>query len=205
MFSPIQLHKISSAFRRGTCDCLRLSCIQLSVKADINPDLAAKAALLHDIGHYEWYTDGKWDYEKYKRNDIHAIKGAERAHKLLIRLGEEPKAAKEIALAILLHTDSYLPEGELDKTHCSRLSKKRTNWMKSRAATIITAKLILQPHEKNRKAGPINRPSPGIRDKACISTEQRQLSSLSPLHRYFLYTRLQTYSPKISAPLCFIR
>ncbi len=29
-----------------------------------------------------------------KKNDIHAIKGAERAHKLLIRLGEHPKLAK---------------------------------------------------------------------------------------------------------------
>ncbi|TYR78714.1 HD domain-containing protein [Priestia megaterium] len=84
---------------------------RLSVRYNVNPDLATKAALLHDIGHYEWYTDGEWDYEKYKQNDIHAIKGAERAHKLLIRLGEAPKAAKEIALAILFHTDSYLPEG----------------------------------------------------------------------------------------------
>lgn len=54
---------------------------RLAVKAGVSPDLAAKAALLHDVGHYEWYTDGKWDYEKYRRNDIHAIKGAERAHK----------------------------------------------------------------------------------------------------------------------------
>jgi uncharacterized protein len=86
---------------------------RLSVQFNVNPDLAAKAALLHDVGHYEWYTDGKWDYQKYKENDIHAIKGAERAHKLLIRLGENPQNAKEIALAILLHTDSYLPEGTL--------------------------------------------------------------------------------------------
>lgn len=34
---------------------------------------------------------------------------AERAHKLLIRLGENRVKAKEIAIAILLHTDSYLP------------------------------------------------------------------------------------------------
>ncbi|MBM7704626.1 HD domain-containing protein [Metabacillus iocasae] len=89
--------------------------LRLSKQFNVNPDLATKAALLHDIGHYEWYTDGQWDYEKYKKNDIHAIKGAERAHKLLIRLGENPQHAKEIALAILLHTDSYLPEGELQK------------------------------------------------------------------------------------------
>ncbi len=34
---------------------------------------------------------------------------------MLIRLGEHPQHAKEIALAILLHTDSYLPEGELKR------------------------------------------------------------------------------------------
>lgn len=80
---------------------------------DVDPDLATKAALLHDVGHYTWYRDGEWDYELYKENDIHAIKGASRAHKLLIRIGEDPEAAKEIAVAILLHTDSYLPKGEL--------------------------------------------------------------------------------------------
>ncbi|MDM5337826.1 HD domain-containing protein [Fictibacillus enclensis] len=80
----------------------------------VDPDLATKAALLHDVGHYTWYTNGQWDYSLYKENDIHAIKGAERAHKLLIRLGEDPRKAKEIALAILLHTDSYLPKGQLD-------------------------------------------------------------------------------------------
>ncbi|MBM7644938.1 uncharacterized protein JOD45_001147 [Scopulibacillus daqui] len=79
----------------------------------VDPDLAAKAGLLHDIGHYTWYHNGKWDFQLYKDNDIHAIKGANRAHKLLIRSGENRRAAKEIALAILLHTDSYLPEGDL--------------------------------------------------------------------------------------------
>ncbi|WP_339230000.1 HD domain-containing protein [Oceanobacillus sp. FSL K6-2867] len=80
----------------------------------VNPDLATKAALLHDIGHYTWYRDGEWDYDLYRENDIHAIKGASRAHKLLIRIGEDRQAAKEIAVAILLHTDSYLPKGELE-------------------------------------------------------------------------------------------
>ncbi|MFD1038262.1 HD domain-containing protein [Virgibacillus byunsanensis] len=78
----------------------------------VNPDHAAKAALLHDVGHYTWYRDGEWDYDQYQENDIHAIKGASRAHKLLIKIGEDRHAAKEIAVAILLHTDSYLP-GEL--------------------------------------------------------------------------------------------
>ncbi|MBM7552997.1 HD domain-containing protein [Thalassobacillus pellis] len=81
----------------------------LAVEQNVDVNLAVKAALLHDMGHYEWYRDGKWDYDEYRRHDIHAIKGAERAHKLLIRLGEDRLAAKEVSLAILLHTDSYLP------------------------------------------------------------------------------------------------
>lgn len=89
---------------------------EISIKNNVDPDLATKAGLLHDIGHYEWYQNGKWDYEMYKENDIHAIKGAARAHKLLVRLGEELQSAKQIALAILLHTDSYLPEGDLNLT-----------------------------------------------------------------------------------------
>jgi len=83
---------------------------------DVNPDLAVKAGFLHDIGHYEWYEDGEWNYQLYKENDIHAIKGAARAHKLLVRCGESLPDAKAIALAILLHTDSYLPEGQLQLT-----------------------------------------------------------------------------------------
>ncbi|MFB5661400.1 HD domain-containing protein [Alteribacillus sp. HJP-4] len=89
---------------------------RLAQQYDVNPDLAAKAAFLHDMGHYEWYSNGEWDFDLYKENDIHAIKGAERAHKLLIRLGEDRRSAKEIALAILLHTDSYLPVGELNRS-----------------------------------------------------------------------------------------
>lgn len=82
----------------------------LALERDIDVDCATKAALLHDVGHYEWYDNkGEWDYDEYRQNDIHAIKGAERAHKLLIRLGEDRVKAKEISVAILLHTDSYLP------------------------------------------------------------------------------------------------
>ncbi|WP_257349148.1 HD domain-containing protein [Pseudalkalibacillus decolorationis] len=87
--------------------------LTLARKYNVNPDLATKAALLHDIGHYTWYRNGEWDYDLYKANDIHAIKGAERAHKILIELDEDRESAKAIALAILLHTDSYLPEGAL--------------------------------------------------------------------------------------------
>ncbi|MEB1806258.1 MAG: HD domain-containing protein [Bacillaceae bacterium] len=95
--------------------------LKLSIKYDVNPDLATKAAFLHDIGHYTWYKDGEWDFQLYKENDIHAIKGAERAHKLLVRLGEDPRKAKQIALAVLLHTDSYLPDGELERNNLQKV------------------------------------------------------------------------------------
>lgn len=87
----------------------------LALEHNVNPDLATKAGFLHDIGHFNWYTNGEWDYDRYNEFDIHSIKGAERAHKLLIRLGENPKAAKEISLAILLHTESSLPNQELKR------------------------------------------------------------------------------------------
>ncbi|MDC3417134.1 HD domain-containing protein [Aquibacillus salsiterrae] len=88
---------------------------EIARHTSVNPDLAAKAGLLHDIGHYKWYsTNGEWDFDKYKQYDIHAIKGSARAHKLLVRCGEDLENAKAIALAILLHTDSYLPKGELE-------------------------------------------------------------------------------------------
>lgn len=98
-------------------------CFHLSVKGNLDVDSATKAGLLHDLGHYTWYKDGKWDYDLYKKNDIHAIKGAERAHKLLIRLGENPIRAKEIAVAILLHTDSYLPEAMIVRTPLQEIVK----------------------------------------------------------------------------------
>ncbi|SES19936.1 HD domain-containing protein [Salisediminibacterium halotolerans] len=89
---------------------------QFALEYNVNPDLAVKAAFLHDMGHYTWYVNGEWDYDLYKENDIHPIKGAERAHKLLIRLGEDRVRAKEIALAVLFHTDSFLPESPITRT-----------------------------------------------------------------------------------------
>ena len=90
----------------------------------VDVDSAAKAGFLHDIGHHTWYKNGKWDYDLYRQNDIHAIKGAERAHKLLIRLGENPIKAKEISLAILFHTDSYFPGGEIVRTPLQSIIKQ---------------------------------------------------------------------------------
>lgn len=110
-------HRITQKYviRSGMAHAISVAyhAFNLSKEYGVNADLATKAAFLHDIGHYTWYRNGKWDYDLYKKNDIHAIKGAERSHKLLIRLGEHPEKAKKIALAILLHTDSFLPDGKL--------------------------------------------------------------------------------------------
>ncbi|WP_430788865.1 HD domain-containing protein [Virgibacillus flavescens] len=114
----IVTHPITQKYlkRSGMAHAIRVAeyALQFAKEHNVDPDLVTKAALLHDVGHYTWYRDGEWDYELYRENDIHAIKGASRAHKLLIRIGEDRHAAKEIAVAILLHTDSYLPEGHLN-------------------------------------------------------------------------------------------
>ncbi|WP_077298785.1 HD domain-containing protein [Virgibacillus pantothenticus] len=111
------LHPITQRYlkRSGVAHAIAVAehAFVLAEQYHVNPDHATKAALLHDVGHYTWYREGKWDYDMYRKNDIHAIKGASRAHKLLIRIGEDRQVAKEIAVAILLHTDSYLPTGEL--------------------------------------------------------------------------------------------
>lgn len=88
--------------------------VELAQQMGVNPDLAAKAGLLHDIGHGDFYIDGVWNYSLYQRGDIHPIKGAERAHELLVLKGEDLAAAREIALAILFHSGStpIRPEGE---------------------------------------------------------------------------------------------
>lgn len=79
---------------------------ELALDRGICIDLATKAALLHDIGHTKWENQGEWDYKSYDEFDIHSIKGAERAHELLILKGESLGKARKIALAILFHSDS---------------------------------------------------------------------------------------------------
>lgn len=114
-------------YRSGMAHAIAVAenAFEIAISNNVNPILAAKAGFLHDIGHYEWYRlDGKWDYETYKKNDIHAIKGAARAHKLLVRCGEDLQDAKQIALAILLHTDSYLPEGQLELSPLQKVVAK---------------------------------------------------------------------------------
>ncbi|MDZ5473869.1 HD domain-containing protein [Bacillus sp. 31A1R] len=120
-------HRIAQKYitRSGLAHAIAVAyhAFQLAAQNEVDVDTATKAGFLHDIGHYTWYKNGKWDYELYRQNDIHAIKGAERAHKLLIRLGENPVKAKEIALAILFHTDSFLPGGEVVRTPLQSIIK----------------------------------------------------------------------------------
>ncbi|UII54238.1 HD domain-containing protein [Cytobacillus spongiae] len=123
----IYTHHIAQKYvtRSGLAHAIAVAyhAFQLAKDQDLDVDIASKAGFLHDIGHYTWYKNGKWSYNQYKLNDIHAIKGAERAHKLLIRLGEDPVKAKEIALAILFHTDSFLPGGEILRTPLQQIVK----------------------------------------------------------------------------------
>ncbi|MBX9973842.1 HD domain-containing protein [Cytobacillus firmus] len=125
--TDIYQHRIAQKYitRSGIAHAIAVAyhAFQLAKESGEDVDSAAKAGFMHDIGHYTWYKNGKWDYDLYRQNDIHAIKGAERAHKLLIRLGENPIKAKEIALAILFHTDSFLPGGEVVRTPLQSIVK----------------------------------------------------------------------------------
>lgn len=120
-------HRIAQKYlnRSGVAHAIAVAyhAFHLAKEHDLDVDIASKAGLLHDMGHYTWYKNGKWDYELYRQNDIHAIKGAERAHKLLIRLGENPIRAKTIALAILFHTDSFLPSNDIVRTPLQQIVK----------------------------------------------------------------------------------
>ncbi|WP_053368464.1 HD domain-containing protein [Bacillus sp. FJAT-27245] len=120
-------HRIAQKFlnRSGMAHAVAVAyhAFNLAREQGQDVDIAAKAGFLHDMGHYTWYRNGKWDYELYRKNDIHAIKGAERAHKLLIRLGENPVKAKTIALAILFHTDSFLPTNDIVRTPMQEIVK----------------------------------------------------------------------------------
>lgn len=120
-------HRIAQKYlnRSGLAHAIAVAyhAFNLAKKQNVDVDAAAKAGLLHDIGHFTWYKNGKWDYNLYKQNDIHPIKGAERAHKLLIRLGENPVLAKTISHAILFHTDSFLPTNDIIRTPLQQIVK----------------------------------------------------------------------------------
>lgn len=94
--------------RAGVDHSIRVAeiAVDLAVQLGVDPDMAAKAGLLHDIGHGDFTVNGVWDYGLYSRGDIHPIKGAERAHELLVLKGEDPAVAREIAFAILFHSGS---------------------------------------------------------------------------------------------------
>jgi uncharacterized protein len=127
LLSDLFQHRIAQKYlkRSGLVHAIAVSyhAFRLAKAKNVDVDTAAKAGFLHDIGHYTWYKDGNWDYQLYRQNDIHAIKGAERAHKLLIRCGENPIKAKEISLAILFHTDSFLPGGNVVRTPLQSIIK----------------------------------------------------------------------------------
>lgn len=120
-------HHIAQKYlnRSGLAHAIAVSyhAFHLAKQYNVDVDVAAKAGFLHDMGHYTWYKNGKWDYDLYKQNDIHAIKGAERAHKLLIRLGENPIKAKAVSLAILFHTDSFLPTNDIVRSPLQQIVK----------------------------------------------------------------------------------
>lgn len=120
-------HRIAQKYlnRSGLAHAIAVAyhAYHLAKEQKVDVDSAAKAGLLHDIGHFTWYRNGKWDYDLYKKNDIHPIKGAERAHKLLIRLGENPIQAKTISHAILFHTDSFLPSNDIVRTPLQQVVK----------------------------------------------------------------------------------
>lgn len=121
-------HPITQKYlnRSGMAHALAVAyhAFQLAKERNVDIDIATKAGFLHDMGHFTWYqSDGNWDYDLYRQNDIHSIKGAERAHKLLIRLGENPIKAKAISLAILFHTDSFLPSNDIVRTSLQEVVK----------------------------------------------------------------------------------
>lgn len=109
--------------RAGVDHSIRVAelAVDLAERMGVDPDLAAKAGLLHDIGHGDFYVGGAWNYQLYQRGDIHPIKGAERAHELLMLKGEDPAAARDIALAILFHSGSTPIRPVSDPTPLQRL------------------------------------------------------------------------------------
>ncbi|MGM0502754.1 MAG: HD domain-containing protein [Bacillota bacterium] len=108
------------------------SAYELAVERGVCVDLATKAGLLHDIGHTVWENQGEWDYKSYREYDIHTIKGAERAHELLTLKGEDLGKAREIALAILFHSDSSQVSANVELTDLQRLIADADNMNKEK-------------------------------------------------------------------------
>ena len=163
-------HRITQKYlnRSGLAHALAVAyhAFNLAKEQGEDVDAAAKAGLLHDMGHFKWYRNGKWDYDLYRKNDIHPIKGAERAHKLLIRLGENPVKAKTISLAILLHTDSFLPTNDIVRTPLQQIVKwademdeeegglhhyRKIDYEKARQSIIKLDKMIESAEFENKK------------------------------------------------------
>jgi putative nucleotidyltransferase with HDIG domain len=120
----------------------------LANEYNVDPDIAAKAGLLHDMGHFTWYRNGKWDYDLYKQNDIHPIKGAERAHKLLIRLGETRSRQRPFPSPFyFILIRSYL-RMILFVHRFSKSSNGLMKKMKKKAENTIIVKLIFHGQRK---------------------------------------------------------
>lgn len=70
-------HHIAQKYlnRSGVAHALAVAyhAFHLAKDKNMDVDIATKAGLLHDIGHFTWYKNGKWDYEMYRKNDIHPI------------------------------------------------------------------------------------------------------------------------------------
>ena len=144
-------HHITQKFvkRSGLAHAIAVAyhAFRLAKEYNEDVDIATKAGFLHDIGHFTWYRNGKWDYELYRQNDIHPIKGAERAHKLLIRLGENPIKAKATALAVFIRIPFYR-RTTLNGPHYRKSLNGQMKRMKKKGARIITAQLMMTEHGK---------------------------------------------------------
>lgn len=72
-------HHIAQKYitRSGLAHALAVAyhAFELAKERNIDVDNAAKAGFLHDMGHYTWYKDGKWDYQLYKKMIFILLKG----------------------------------------------------------------------------------------------------------------------------------
>ena len=65
---------------------------------------------------------------------------------MLIRLGEHPKLAKEISIAILLHTDSFLVEQEIERTSLQNIIKWADEADEEPGERIIIEQFLMKKH-----------------------------------------------------------
>ena len=65
--SEIFEHRIAQKYlnRSGLAHAIAVAyhAFHLAKEQNVDVDAAAKAGLLHDIGHFTWYRNGRWDYD----------------------------------------------------------------------------------------------------------------------------------------------